>query len=343
MKTASLSLALTASLFAACGDNNLADGPQDPDGPDRDVTPRLDLQGTYRVHSTYDVATTMPGASSDVMNALIGISGGTDAPMSWVLDQIINKMDDGGLKSTLQASKPFVAAALNEQLHRLAPELVDTVVEVGQRLEEMTKNLGLNQKLQITLADQSLLARMTTDGVRFMVNSQPKDVVLAALNVDNVIVDGIFVGLVEDEARLGIGQHTTALPYGKILRAGLDVAVIPAIDETATSLTDLLDNAVDCAGVGADIAEQLDVGSASFWRSACLAGLQYAADKIYDQIADANANLDLHVQGTARAWDSNDDLKIDSLSSGVWTGWMTYDGTDADIAQPAKFEGHRIY
>jgi hypothetical protein len=141
---------------------------------------------------------------------------------------------------------------------------------------------------------------------------------------------------------LDLADHSLPLPYGKLMRIGLDVAVIPAIDPTATGLADLLDNVVDCQGVGAAVAGQVPVGNAAFWKSVCLAGLTYAANKIYDQILSADSLLDLHRTGSARAADSNNDYKLDKLTFGEWSGTADYDGAAAPIAPPATFSGERM-
>src|SRR5262249_45660114 len=160
----------------------------------------------------------------------------------------------------------------NDQLTNLAPDLVHTIQKIGMNMADLTKHFGVNEKLVVAGADQSLIARVIADGVRFQIGGNTIDEAFFDHNMDDVVVDGVFIG-VQNEARLTIATHTLPLPYGKIVRIGLDDAVIPAIDPTATSLANLLDHVVDCAGVGATVASTLGVGTASFWQTACLGGL----------------------------------------------------------------------
>jgi hypothetical protein len=262
--------------------------------------------------------------------------------MAWLLDQMLAQMDDSTLKDILVAGKPFVAGYLNDRLHDLAPNLVDTLLDVGHRMEDLTKHFGLNEKLYVTSVDQTYIASVTADGVRFDVDGTVTDLDFLSHNIDNVTANGVLITYDKAGSRLGIGDHTLPLPYGKIVRLGLDFAIIPAIDPTAHNLGELLANLVDCQAVGSSIASALGFGSSSFWAAACTSGVNAGANMLYDQLADPNSKLSLHLLGTSRAADTNNDYKLDKLLFGNWQGTMTYETEDATLAQPADYEGARM-
>ena len=335
---------LVAAALVGCGDNGSDDnknppgGPDDPQNPDGEKT--VDAAGTYRVRSTFDVMATMPSANGAFIDGLIAATDDPDDPMSWVLDQMLNSMQPSTFKTVLQTAKPFVAGYLNGKVTMLAPDLVGTLTEVGHRMADLTKNFGLNEKLYVISSEGNYIGHVVVDGARFKVGSGSMDVAFADVDLDDVTAESIHVTY--ENAHLGIGDHTLPIEYGKLMRVGLDLAVIPAIDPTATGLADLLDNVVDCAGVGASVANAAGVGSAAFWKSVCLSGLDQAADKIYDQILDSNSMVDFKLLGQARASDSNGDYKLDKLTFGEWSGSLSHKGTDAALAQPAKFDGERM-
>ncbi len=334
---------LFALTLVGCADNHMPgddDGGRDPDPQQPDPERSVEVTGTYRLHSTFDIATNMPGSSGAFVNGLIAATDDPDDPMSWLLDQMISTLPNGTPKTVLQTAKPFVAGYLNDKLTQLAPELVGTVRDVGHRMADLTKNFGVAEKLAVTSSDQLLLGRITADGVRFKVDSNYVDAAFADHDIDDVIVDGVNVTY--QNGHLGIGEHTLPLPYAKIVRVGLDVAIIPAIDPSAHDVADLLDDVVDCHGVGQGVADALGVGSAAFWESACHGGLAQAANLVYDQIAAADSSLDFQLTGNARAADSNDDYKLDKLSFGEWAGTLSYSGTVTPLAQPATFVGDRL-
>src|SRR6185436_9111210 len=105
------------------------------------------------------------------------------------------------LKSILQGAKPFVAGYLNDQLHDLAPDLVDTLVELGHHMSDLTKNFGVNETMLVGGADQTLLATITADGVRFTIDGNQIDLTFADFNVDDVTADSVLI-TVENESRM---------------------------------------------------------------------------------------------------------------------------------------------
>lgn len=345
IKVAPLSFALALALTGCAADRTDGDGDGDGSGSGSDEQPQperqVDLVGTYRLHSTFDLATNMPGSSGAFVNGLIAATDDPDDPMSWVVDQMLGQMQPGTFKDILVGAKPFVIDYLNDRVTALAPDLVATLLDLGARMEDVTKNFGLAEKLYVTHVDQTYTGRMTADGVRFKVDGGHVDVLLADADIDDVIADGIFLRF-ESQNHVTIGDHTMPLPYGKLVRLALDAAVIPALDPTATGLADLLDNVVDCQGVGTSVATALGFGSPALYAGACLEGLDQAADLVYDQLIAADAKLELHLTGTARASDTNADYSVDKLSSGNWTGTMTYDTANAPLAQPAAFVGTRL-
>jgi hypothetical protein len=345
MKPALIGFAF-ALAATGCADSTGNGKDTDGDGSGSDMQPQpdpeMDAQGVYRINSTFDIATNMPGATGDVLNTIIAATDDQDDPMSWVVDQIIAGMADGTLKDAIKAVKPFVIGYLNDRVTSLAPELFDTLVEIGQRLEDLTKKLGVNERLDITTVDQTFLGTSTADGVTFDIDGTKKDFLFVDHNIDNVIVPDILVTLDKTQAKMNIGAHDLPLPWGKIVRLGMDAAIIPAIDSTATSLTDLLDNVVNCQAVGAAIDDAIGFGGAAFWGSACLGGLGLAADKIYDQLAETDSTLGMNLTGVSRYQDNNADWKIDELKFGNWTGSMDMQGENAALAQPAAYVGKRM-
>lgn len=339
----SLAFASLAAL-TACGDDatdHIPDDPGDPGNPgDPDGTRTVDAAGSYRVHSTFDIATNMPGTAGSFVNGLIAATDDPDDPMSWLLDQMLATMQPGTFKTILVNAKPLVTPYLNSQLQALAPDLVDTVTEIGHRMAYMTKHFGLEERLVVISSDQQYVGQMTADGARFAIDAATTiDAPFYAHDLDDVTATGIHIAYAND--RLTVGDHTLALAYGRLVRIGLDAAIIPAIDPTATGLADLLDNVVNCQGVGQAIADELDIGSPAFWKSVCIAGLGRAADLVYDQLVAADSLLDFNLTGTARANDTNGDYKLDKLGFGEWAGTNKFEATVVPLAQPATFAGAR--
>jgi hypothetical protein len=157
----------------------------------------------------------------------------------------------------------------------------------------------------------------------------------------DVSVMNVAVAL-DKTGRLTIGDHKVGLSYGKVLRIALDEVVIPLIDPTAVTVSDLLKNVVNCQAVGAYIYQAINIGSASTFQSACTSGLQAGGQAVYSLINKVDANaLEFGINGVAKGIDKNHDGKMDQIQTGAWTGTLAYAGNPAPLAR-GTFIGARM-
>jgi hypothetical protein len=300
----------------------------------------LDATGTYAMHSTFDLATNMPGTAGQVVTTIIQATDDPDDPTHWILDQIIAQLPDGTVTTILKDSEGFVAGYLNDRLLDIAPDFVSTMVLVGHDFGTIAKNFGLNETLTLTGPDGNYTAVHTVTGAHFKLGNQEADYLLANYHVPNVVVSNVAVTM-DPTGQLTIAAHNVPLAYGKLLRLGLDAAIIPLIDSSAHNLNDLLAHKVDCKKIGTAIADAIHIGSASTFQAACTTGLTTAANFVYSRIdaIDGNA-LQFGINGTARAMDKNNDRTIDAIVTGTWAGTLSYGNTPTPLA-PATFFGER--
>ena len=348
-KTISLALALAlgSTIATGCAADSSANGGDDDGGGGGgggggDVTPaNTDFSGTYSMRSTFDLATNMPGKVGDVVNTIIAATDGGADPADWILEQVINQMPAGTLKNLLNGARPFVAGFLNDRLLAIAPDFVDTMILVGHDFGAMAKNFGLNEQIVVTGSAGTYMANKSELGAHFKIDQAEIDLAFADYHVANV--DIANVGMTLDATnKLTIAEHKVPLTYGKVLRIGLDGAIIPLIDPTASDLGTLLAHQVDCTAVGQAIADAIGFGGASTFSGACTAGLGVGANFIYSKIdAIDGSALEFTVAGTAKVLDKNGDKKFDTIQTGAWSGTLSYASTPSPLA-PATFFGERM-
>ena len=358
MKTASnLSLALALAFgFGIATTGCATDSPDDmgddgtggggDEGGGDDAPRPMDAAGKYQVRSTFDIATNAPGKVGEVSNAIIAMTDGPNDPSEWILEQIIAKMDPGTLKDVANGAKPFVAGYLNQKLLQIAPNFVGKAVKLGNNFGQMTKNFGLNETLEVAHGGGDYNATVSAIGVHFVIDSVDSDVMFADNSIAAVSANNVAVKL-DAYGKLEIAEHKLPLSYGKVLHLGLDEAVIPALDPTATNLNTLLAHLVNCQAVGTAINDALTQkfgygGGAGTWQAACTAGLNYGAQTIYSKIdAIDSSALEFGLAGTAKGVDANHDSMVDTIQTGKWTGTLSYGGTPAPLAT-ATFNGTRM-
>ena len=355
-KHMSLALALALSMGAAvtgCAADQTSTPPGDDDGSGSgsgsggDPLPQdVDAAGKYAVQSKFDLAQNMPGTAGDVTRTIIAATDDSADPSLWIIEQAINAMPNGTFKSFLNGAKPFVAGYINDRLLEIAPDFVTTMVTMGNDFGDAAKNFGLNSTLDVSKSGTSYTAVHTVLGAHFKINNVESDYAFADYGVANTVVPGVGV-TVDTTGKLGLADHKVPVAYGKVLRIGLDAAIIPSLDPTASNLGQLLQHQVDCQTVG-QVMEQycednfgFGPGSGTF-QSACNAGLTAGANLIYSKIdaIDASA-LEFALTGTAKALDKNNDKKLDTIQSGTWAGTLSYAGTPAPLAN-ATFFGSRM-
>lgn len=343
--TVLLALALGSTVAVGCA----ADAPDDlgddgggggGGGGDETPTP-TDATGTYKMRSSFDLATNMPGKVGEVSNTIIAMTDDATDPANWILEQVINKLPSGTVKTLLNGARPFVAGYLNDRLLDFAPDFVGTMVQMGHDFGAIAKNFGTNEQLAITGSTGAYTSSHTVVGAHFKIDQVESDLAFADYSVANVTVQGVGITL-DSTGRLGIAAHKVPLSYGKVLRIGMDGMVIPMLDSTAHNLGDLLQHQVDCTAVGNMIASQIGGFGASALATACSAGLVAGANLIYSKIdAIDGSALEFGLTGAAKALDKNGDKKIDSITTGQWTGNTSYAGTPAPLSA-ATFYGDRM-
>ncbi|HEX3758120.1 MAG TPA: hypothetical protein VHW23_05420, partial [Kofleriaceae bacterium] len=176
--------ALALGATAACGATPQMGG-DDGGGGGGDQPPGsrpLDATGTYTVHSTFDLATNMPGTAGTVVNAIIAATDDPDDPTKWILEQLSKQFPDGSFEQGLILDAETLAGgALNDELLKLAPDFVSTMVQVGQDFGDLAKHVGLNETLALTQSQSAgnYVAAHTMVGVHYELGNQTGDLAFA--------------------------------------------------------------------------------------------------------------------------------------------------------------------
>ena len=291
------------------------------------------LPAHYRVRSSFDVASNMPGDVGAALNELFDATDDPSDPALFLVQLVIAKMPDGPAKTIATGAAPYLAAYLNTRLLAIAPQLVVRVLTVARELGQAARSLGPPETLDI--ASDGASATHAITGVRYTLDNVDVELPFDAYSLPDVTA---AVGIQTSPGALAIGSHAMALSYGRLLRMTLDHAIVPRVDPGAVDLLGLLQNAVDCAAVGDAIAAGLGVGDATTYATACRDGLTLAATAIYDDLAHVDSEqLVYTIAGQAHVADFAGN---ETLADGVWTGTLDYGPARAPLGS-ATFTGTR--
>jgi hypothetical protein len=286
--------------------------------------------GVFALTSAFDLH--VPAAAAPALKTLLAATDGPDDPSRYLIDRMIDELPDGSVKTVAMAAAPYVAAYVNARLTDLAPRFVDGIEQLGIGLARIATHLGTVERLEVA-ADGTAVRTIT--GMRFEVGNAVTVVPLAAAGMSDLVA-GVRVTL-DAAGHLGISEHQHALPYGALLRLGLDRAVVPGVEPTAGDLAGALGALLDCDRLGGVIASRVGIGSSTLYGAACRATMTALASEVDAQLAAIDrAPLGIEVAGSAVGFDGNSDGAMDEINDGRWTG-AVFSGDDREPIDAASF------
>jgi len=304
-------LLIVLALLASCS-------PASPVSPAPDAAPLPTVPaspaGRFTVASTFDID--VPPPADPLLATLTATTDGPDDPTRYLLDRMIATLPDGTVKTIAIHAAPYVAGYLNERLADIAPRFVAGIHAIAQGLSRIATHAVTIETLQI---DDSGAAIRTITGARFEIGTTATTIRFADSGLADIVVGThVFLDLT---GHITIGDHAHNLPYGALLRLGLDRAVIPGVEPAARDLATALGALVDCDALGALVAGHIGLGSAALYRTACQAGMAAIASEIYARIAAIDDTpLAIEVTGSADGVDLDGDGTMDELRAGRWSG-----------------------
>lgn len=267
-----------------------------------------DPGGRFAVASTLDMR--VPPSATTVVDKLVAMTDGPDDPSRYLVDRMIAALPDGTIKTIATGFAPLVAAYLNEKLADVAPSFASGIAVLAHDLQRIATHVVTLETFAI---DPSGRATRTITGVRFELGA-PVDADLPTTTASATV-------MLDRAGHLAIAAHAVRLPYGVILRRGLDRAAIPNVVPTANDLATALGVLVDCAKLGDLASQKIGIGTPTLYRAACKTAMLAIANEVYTQLDTIDAMpLELDVTGAALGVDHDGNGTMDAITSGTWTG-----------------------
>ena len=280
------------------------------------------ITGTYDLVGTLDLAT-LPAPADAILAELANATDSPDDPARYLVDRMVAALPEGTFKSVATGLAPYVAPYIELELDRIAPHFAPGVRAIASGLGTVAHHMITLERLVIAPGG------ITT---RALIGLQLANVPcqLAAGGAPDALA--ITRAELSGAGTLVFSSHAMQLPYGEMLRLGLDRAVIPSVDLSASDLAGALRDLVDCHQLGLTFYSHANLGSASLYETACAVAMTSLASDVYAKISAIDAApFELDVSGTATGVDVDSDGTMDQIRTGAWVGTAGYAGTKGPI------------
>jgi hypothetical protein len=302
-------LSLSLGALASCSPSPSAA----PDAAPRSTVPTSPA-GRFALTTAFEFA--VPAAAAPVIAELTAATDGPDDPSRYLVDRMIATLPDGTVHTLASQLAPLIAGYNNARLDAVAPRLIDGLVGIAGGIAGIASHLWLTETLEVSEDGRAV---RTITGVRFAATTP------TLAFADHGLLDVVTAthAALDGEGRLAFARHEHALPYGALLRLGLDRAVLPGVEPGAHDLAAALAALVDCDALGALVADRIGLGPAGLYAAACRAAMAAIASDLDGKLAAIDgAPLALELTGTADAVDLDGDGAIDELRDGRWSGTL---------------------
>jgi hypothetical protein len=262
--------------------------------------------GTYDVRTSYVFAAPPPDAAT-VLGELADATDGPDDPARYLVDKLIARLPPGDMQEVAQRLAPYLAAYLQERIDTFAPQLAPSIREMTTRIAEVSRHVDTVEELSIS---HDGTATRSVNTLRF-----------GPVAVDFQQIDPVVATAALSGDQLTIGTHALRIPYGSMLRAGFDHAVLPVVVPGAYDLADALAALVDCDRLGELVAAWMGIGTPDFYARTCTVSLTIVAANIYAKVSALDDEpFVIEVMGVAHGSDVNGDGAMDRVEEGRWIG-----------------------
>jgi hypothetical protein len=309
------------------------------------LPPVPSLAGTLKLTSNFNIQTDFTGTEiSQVLNILNELTNDPDDPGKFVVDMIFDNLDPS-VAQLANVFRSILYSPVNNLLTSLAPDFISGVKQLGSNLSDLARKFTLSSEMISATTqptDRAMPVTHRLQSIIWNINGKTSEYTFASYGMTNPQVDGLSLHL-QNNIELLIPEHVFEIRFGSFLLAGLNTLIIPAINSSASSLTDLMNGWINCREVGAKINTTINLLGDAFWQGACDLSVKALSTYIEQSIVKIDQDQSkLLIHGKCNLTDANNDLFMDTMSNGAWSGSFMLNKNTATI-DPAKntFTGQR--
>ncbi|MGK0359588.1 MAG: hypothetical protein ACI9U2_001890 [Bradymonadia bacterium] len=327
----------------------------------------LNPAGGYTLENTYDFTDAIPGTLGEVINGLVQFFGtrNQEREIAALLFDVIENLArnfGGGLAGlAVNLLRGWLEDELNDVINGWidddAPDWVRDFFTIGEDIVGIVAEMEVISRMRISKPrrDGSFDGSQNWIGMAFYWrlpcegDPDPEcgryeftmdEVASAAEGIQ--LVFGQFTGRIHSYNQGIIDQHTMDLQYGRLIMFVLNNIVLPFIADGATNLRDALLNMANCPGFANGVTggrghlriAGINIVSRDTIEGWCTGGIGIVGDAAAAIIGRLRVDTRLTLQGEMVFIEESDDLVVDRIENGQWTGVIR---TSDDVGPP--FDG----
>lgn len=329
-----------------------------PDGDMQRVTVTtfllpLNPAGSYTVQNTFDFTDAIPGTLGDVINGLVQFFGtrNQDREIATLLFDVIENVARNFAGGLAGLAVNLLRGWLEDELNGVingwidndAPDWVRDFFTIGEDIVGIVAEMEVISRMRISKPrrDGTFDGSQNWIGLAFYWrlpcegDPDPEcgryeftmdEIAAAAEGVQ--LVFGQFTGRIHSYNQGIIDLHTMDLQYGRLILFVLNNIILPFIADGATNLRDALLNLANCpnfanratGGRGHLRIAGINIVSRDRIEQWCTGGISIVGDAASAIIGRLRVDTRLSVQGEMVFVEESDDLQVDAIENGVWTG-----------------------
>jgi hypothetical protein len=235
------------------------------------------------------------------------------------------------------------------------PELL-VFFEAGQDLLQVVNNLELYGELKLSKATNkhSIQGIENWFGIRlhwawFCGSNPPPGCGTWEFGLDDLgnsdfpldLVAGQFTAQISGLDDLYIQTHEIKINYGMLILFVINDLILPAVTNY-NSLSDLLYSIVDCANLAASLSSGILTGigiSQQDLENFCLQAEAMLLGPVEAMIGGLSFPSNITLSGHCKMRDDNNDLYVDRLTKGIWTGQLTTFNSESGVPEVKPISG----
>jgi len=327
----------------------------------------LNPSGTYDSVNHFNFTGAIPGQVGEIINLIVNVFTNPGKVIidlvkelvsqyvgSWVTDIAFGLFEDA------------LANIITDWLINNSPDFIQDFFVMGQDIVQIVNNVELTSELKLSKLNndyyfqgiQSWLGINLYWKLGCPKPGQPgydpecgkhpfslKD--LQDTDVPMDLITGQFTGMIANYDRLIIDKHEIKLNYGKLILFVINELILPAISNF-NSIEDLLYSLIDCKAVAdgfvGDVLGAIGVDKQQV-EGFCTTAVGFVISPIEEMISGLALDSNLWVAGKCRMLDEDDDLMVDKLLEGEWSGYIEINGDKGPefpgdfTAEKAKYPG----